>query len=82
MAQLPSLELICQKLDDHVARFEEHSQKMEEALFGNGKLGLVIRVDRLEQIDDSRKRSFSRIWTAIIGSFTAILGSWGAWLLK
>jgi hypothetical protein len=51
------------KLDNHIEKIEDH----ESTLFGNGKDGLKIRVDRLEQDHARWKKGFIFFQTIVSG---------------
>lgn len=40
----------------------------------NGNVGLVTKVDRLEQTEKDRRNSANRLWTAVIGTGVGLIG--------
>jgi len=60
------------KLDD----LDKKLDTLIDAIKGNGKLGLVLRIDRLEQ---ARKRHVKLIWV-LLGGFVAVVANFvGHW---
>lgn len=58
-------DMLGQKLE----RITETTDKMENAIMGLGDQsnpGIIVRIDRLEQLEDSRKWSLRAAWGAII----------------
>jgi hypothetical protein len=54
-------ERLDEKLEPILKMLENH----EKSLHGNGTPGLIIRTDRLEQAEETRKRHFLVIWGGI-----------------
>lgn len=48
-------------------------QEIHERLFGNGKPGLIIEVDRLTQSEEKRQKTFYLSLTAFVGLIGKIL---------
>ncbi len=54
-----------------LTRIDAKLDRLDEALRGNGKPGLNVRVDRLEQIEAKRKR----LTWIVVGAFASAGGS-------
>lgn len=50
-----------------INNIEQTCKEIKECLLGNGKPGLVVRTDRLEQKDQVRSKMFWVLFTAIGG---------------
>lgn len=71
-----TLAVLGEKLDNLHKDFVTHIAKEEEILLGSqGRPGLVLTVDRLDQAEQSRVWYFRAIWVAIIGLFAKVLWS-------
>lgn len=60
----------------HLAAIHEKIDRLDEAIRGNGKPGLGLRVDRLEQ---AGRRTSTLLWLvlgALVTSLTGILVAW------
>lgn len=58
------------KLDDIHKDLREHLEDDKKLFHGtNSNPGLIVTVDRLNQIANNRKWYFRALWTAIIGLF-------------
>ena len=55
------------KIDCAMGTLSEKVEEHEDAIEGNGKDGLKLRVDRMEQNDSRRVWHFRTIWLAMIG---------------
>jgi len=80
-----TLETLDQKIDFLLERLEEHAQqdrvdftRINESLHGNGKPGMNLRLDRLEQTEKRRGKQIWVIFTALVGGVV----SWIGMLLK
>jgi len=62
-----AVQVMGQQFSDHTVVVEKLVTKHNETLYGNGKLGLTVRVDREEQ---NTKRHFKFIWVLI----SAVIG--------
>lgn len=71
MVQLGRIELICK-------RNEKSLEAISEQLEGNGRLGLKLRVDRLEQASKRR----TRLYSSAVAAVFAVCGALVLWLLK
>jgi hypothetical protein len=60
-------------IQTHIIKDEKFQSTIEELLNGNGKPGLKTRVDRIEQIELSRKWSWKVAWTAIVGTAVGLI---------
>lgn len=49
-----------------VERMNKMLEKHEEIFHGNGKVGILTRIDRVEQIESQRSWHIRAIWTALI----------------
>ena len=54
------------KIDCNMTSLSEKVEEHEEKLEGNGKDGLILKVDRMEQNDARRTWHFRTIWVAIV----------------
>lgn len=52
---------------EQITRIEKNVDRITSAIVGNGKEGLAVRTDRLEQKDKSRSRFFWIAVTAMVG---------------
>lgn len=56
-------------------KIDERLTSIETKLFvGNGTAPMSIRLDRLEQANQSRTRHFFLLWTTVLGIFATIIG--------
>jgi hypothetical protein len=53
----------------------EKLDRLDRAIRGNGKLGLVTRVDRLEQSESTRRRLTWIIVGAVVVQLIVVIGS-------
>ena len=68
----------CEKQQDCDKKFDLIFQKLDridEAIRGNGKLGIGTRVDRLEQSESTRRRLTWIIVGAVIVQLIVVIGS-------
>lgn len=63
---------ILARLDERTESMCERIEKMDHTLHGNGKEGLVVRVDRLEQGEARRTKLFWILVTAVVVSMTTL----------
>ena len=82
MSQCPTeYERICRdrfdRIDQICDRLDEKLDRIDRAIRGNGKDGLAIRTDRLEQSDRLRKRFF---WVVVVATIGAAASAVVAWL--
>jgi hypothetical protein len=57
-----------EQMDRKLKPMQELIERHEETLFkGNGQPAMSVRLDRLEQIEDSRKWHIRAIWGGLIG---------------
>ena len=45
-----------------IAKLEDHADKINDKIYGNGQIGLIMQVDRLEQ----SQKTFSRLGWIIV----------------
>ncbi len=62
------------KQGEKIANIEKSCDEIKECLIGNGKPGLVIRTDRLEQKDKFKSKLFWVITVAVITVFIKTIG--------
>lgn len=65
---------------EKIDRIEQGIQRIETCLKGNGKEGLVVRTDRLEQKDKTRGRIFWIALTGIIGLALKTIAEAAGWM--
>lgn len=63
-----TIEELGKKMDDLHDEFKDEFNKIRKHLYGNGEgVGLVTRLDRLEQAEENRKWHFRTLYTSTIG---------------
>jgi hypothetical protein len=63
-------------LSEHLSNQDRVLSKLEAAVNGNGKPGLLVRVDRLEQQGASDRWARRRVAAAAIGAAFAAVAGW------
>ena len=66
-----------QQCKDHFEGIHRKLDKLDEAVRGNGKPGILIRLDRLEQ--DARRQA-KLIWLVVGAALTALASALAAWI--
>ncbi len=62
----------------HLSAIHEKIDRLDEAIRGNGKPGLLLRVDRLEQ---AGRRTSTLVWMVVGALVTSVAGILVAWAL-
>lgn len=62
----------------HLAAIHAKVDRLDEAIRGNGKPGILLRVDRLEQ---AGKRTSTLVWMVVGALVTSVSGILVAWAL-
>lgn len=63
----PSPDLCVHRLEEMDERLGRIELDLKRILHGNGREGLIIRVDRLEQESSRRKWTMGVVFTALVG---------------
>ncbi len=66
-------------LDKHFEVIHEKLDRLDEAIRGNGKPGILIRLDRLEQ---DAKRQARLIWLLLGALFTGLASALAVWIVE
>ncbi len=66
-----------EQCQSHFAAIHRKLDRMDEAVRGNGRPGILVRLDRLEQ--DARRQG-KLIWLLVGAGLTAVAGALRAWL--
>lgn len=61
------LSRLTEAINDGARRLKELVEKHEEALYGNGRIGLITRLDRLEQSNERGSRAYWAVTIALVG---------------
>ena len=67
------LDYLTELVQAHVESDERHFISLNSFIDGNGNLGAKTRIDRLEQLEDSRKWHVRSLWTAICAGFIGVI---------
>lgn len=54
-----------------IETLREMMSKHEKFIYGNGRDGAKVRLDRLENYSDSQRWHFRTLWTAVVGLLAA-----------
>ena len=60
------LDFLLESMRDHIRADETHFQKIGDVIDGNGTPGMKTRMDRIEQVEASRKWHIRTLWAAIV----------------
>ena len=77
LAVLKSQHATFQKtLDEHSGREDSFQREMRECLIGNGKSGINTRLDRIEQREVNRSKSFWLLAAAVMTALADNVWHW------
>lgn len=73
------LEHLIKIVQEHITRDDLRFEDLDTKLHGdgNGKIGALTRIDRLEQTDKERTWHIRTLWVAVLGGILTWLG--GQW---